>query len=126
MSKEEIEIGEYVRLRNGEITKVIAVNDNTFSCNFQKINCELFIDYIVKHSNNIIDLIEEGDIVEIDIGKYEVIFDKSYQKLGILIPSKNHLEIRHCSLQHIFSENVKKEFEQIKIVTKEQFEERKF
>lgn len=60
---EEIKVNEYVRLRNGDVTRVKAINEKTFKCKFHKVNCELFIDFIVKHSSNIIDLIEIGDYV---------------------------------------------------------------
>ena len=60
---EEIKVNDFVRLRDGEITRVKAINEKTFKCEFHKVNCELFIDYIVKHSSNIIDLIEVGDFV---------------------------------------------------------------
>ena len=45
----EIKENEYVRLRNGDVTRVKAINEKTFKCKFHKVNCELFIDYIVKH-----------------------------------------------------------------------------
>lgn len=60
---EEIKENEYVRLRDGEVTRVKAINKKTFKCKFHKVNCELFIDYIVKHSSNIKDLVQAGDIV---------------------------------------------------------------
>ena len=60
---EEIKVNEYVRLRNGDVTRVKAINEKTFKCKFHKVNCELFIDCIVKHSSNIKDLIQAGDIV---------------------------------------------------------------
>ena len=60
---EEIKVNEYVRLRNGDVTRVKAINEKTFKCKFHKVNCELFIDFIVKHSSNIKDLIQAGDIV---------------------------------------------------------------
>ena len=82
--------------------------------------------FIVKHSKNIIDLIEEGDVIEINNKKYEVIFDKSYEKLGLLIPNREHLAIRHCSLEYIFSNEGMKEFESISIVTKEQIKQIEF
>ena len=66
---------------------------------------------------NIIDLIEEGDILEINGEKYEVIYDESYEKLGILIPSRKELSIRHSALEYVF-----KKYE-VAIVTKEQFEQ---
>ena len=59
---EEIQVGEYVRTKTGKIDKVI--NNNYYMS--QYIECEKRIvekENIVKHSFNIIDLIEEGDIV---------------------------------------------------------------
>ena len=60
MSK--IEINEYVRTKNGTIDKVINSN---FYMNIY-VECEkglYLIESIVKHSNQLIDLIEVGDIV---------------------------------------------------------------
>lgn len=71
-------------------------------------------------SSDIIDLIEEGDILEINEEKYEVIYDESYEKLGILIPSRKELSIRHSALEYVF-----KKYE-VAIVTKEQFEQMKY
>ena len=101
---EEIKVNEYVRLRNGDVTRVKAINEKTFKCKFHKVNCELFIDFIVKHSSNIIDLIEVGDYVN---GK-EVIGKFYEESLKVLI-----LDTRL---------NAKCRSEDIKsIVTKEQF-----
>lgn len=83
---EEIKENEYVRLRDGEVTRVKAINKKTFKCKFHKVNCELFIDYIVKHSSNIIDLIEVGDYVngsEVVAEKY-----KNYDMNFINVDSK--------------------------------------
>lgn len=58
----EICLNEYIRTKNGKIDKVI--NDNYYISEY--IECEKGIvdkENIVKHSFNIIDLIEEGDIV---------------------------------------------------------------
>ena len=110
-----IEVEEYVRNKSGKIDKVI--NNNCYMP--QYIECEKSIVYkedIVKHSKNIINLIEVGDIIEINKEKYEVIFDKSIDELGVLIPNRDCLEIRHSSLEHIFME-----YEDIKILTKEQY-----
>ena len=57
-----IEVGEYVRTNTGKIDKVI--NNNYYMP--QYIECEKRIvdkGNIVKHSKNIIDLLQEGDIV---------------------------------------------------------------
>ncbi len=65
---EEIEVGEYVRTKNGVIDRVDALYgmiENTVHLEKQKwFNTK----NIVKHSKNLIDLIEVGDIVEIRTG----------------------------------------------------------
>lgn len=77
----------------------------------------VYLKDVIKHSKNIIDLIEVGDIIELDEEKYQVIYDESYNKLGILIPNKECLAIRHTSLEYIFQKNLK-----VKILTHEQYE----
>ena len=60
-----IEIGEYVRTKKGEIMKVTSIPvevDGKITYQTDKGWVELECD-IVKHSENIIDLIEEGDFV---------------------------------------------------------------
>lgn len=59
----EIEVGDYVRTENGKIDKVIGFKDDLILfekdslCEYKSLNS------IVKHSKNIIDLIEVGDYV---------------------------------------------------------------
>ena len=68
----EIEVGEYVRTDKGIIAKVdeIRLGTNRKKKIFQNVY-ELdngrwtVIDYIIKHSKNIIDLIEVGDYLDI-------------------------------------------------------------
>ncbi len=58
----EIKVGEYVRTKNGKIDKVI--NNNYYISEY--LECEKGIvdkENILKHSFNIIDLIEVGDFV---------------------------------------------------------------
>ena len=71
---EEIKAGEYIRTDNGEIAKVIYNATNEFCYKEMlaldrvvSVNNSEFIyrDDIVKHSKNIIDLIEVGDIVKV-------------------------------------------------------------
>lgn len=59
-------------------------------------------------------LLKNGDVLITEYGKYEVIFDESYRKLGILIPSKKELAIRHSALEYALNE-----FKEIQVVTKE-------
>lgn len=59
-----IEAGEYVRTKNGKIDKVI--NNNCYMP--QYIECEkslLYKEDIVNHSKDLVDLIEEGDVIEV-------------------------------------------------------------
>ena len=101
-----IEVGEYIRTKKGK----------TFQ--YSKGRAYLGKDNaIVKHSKNLVDLIEVGDIIEINKEKYEVIYDESLDKLGVLIPNRDCLEIRHSALEHIFMK-----YEDITILTKEQYQ----
>lgn len=54
----EIEVGEFYRTKKGEIRNVEDLDDYSFLI-------DKFYFQIVKHSKNIIDLIEKGDIVHI-------------------------------------------------------------
>lgn len=59
---EEIKVGEYVRLKSGSIDKVI--NPNYYMSIY--VECEkgmYLLDNVVKHSKQLIDLIEIGDYV---------------------------------------------------------------
>ena len=103
----ELKPNMYVRTKKGNIYKF--ETNNSMAKNGAK-------KYMVNCSHNIIDLIEVGDILEINNEKYEVIYDESYEKLGILIPSKKELSIRHSSLEYVFKKY------KVSIVTKEQFE----
>lgn len=77
--KDVIEAGEYVRTKNGKIDKVVSNN-----CYMEKyIKAEkdfIFCNSIVKHSKQLIDLIEIGDILE--LSEYVDYFKKS-EKIGI-------------------------------------------
>ena len=54
----EIEVGEYVKLERGEIFKI-----DEYTTNYYNSNKEYITNEVVKHSKNIIDLIEVNDIV---------------------------------------------------------------
>lgn len=115
---EIIEEGEFCRNIYGNIyQRVFAfpteLKDNEGNTYSFRITSDL------KHSKNLEDLIERGDIIVLDGNKYEVIYDATYRALGILIPDKNCLSIRHCSLAYIFSTEGKKEFKTIEILAKE-------
>lgn len=67
----EIKVNEFVRIKNGAIRKIIKINEGKEKTIFGKYrldkpynNCfSVAQNKIVKHSNNIIDLIECGDYV---------------------------------------------------------------
>lgn len=59
----EIKVGEYVRFRNGNIDKVTHIEEDTNKMWFDNTSGRKTIISIVKHSKNIIDLIEVGDYV---------------------------------------------------------------
>lgn len=88
----EIEVNEYVRTKNGKIDKVI--NSNFYMSIYVESEKGLYlIENIVKHSKQLIDLIEVGDyvngekIVEIDACKdwidigSEVLFERDIQTI---------------------------------------------
>lgn len=67
MSKEinkDIEVGDYVRSKNGSIGKVTKIEDDKYL--YENKELITFIGNVVKHSKNIIDLIEEGDLLFIN------------------------------------------------------------
>lgn len=105
--KDVIEAGEYVRTENGKIDKVVSNN-----CYMEKyIKAEkgfIFCKNIVKHSKQLIDLIEGGDIVNgmkvLDIHKPRDLWE----------PIEIRVDSRYTNF--ILVEDIKT------ILTKEQFE----
>lgn len=67
MSK--IEVGEYVRTDNGEIYKVLDTEKGSIKIKSQYKEW-IGLCCIKKHSNQLIDLIEFGDVLEIRTGLY--------------------------------------------------------
>ena len=63
-----IEVNEYVRTKDGIIGKVIKTLSNRVF--LDNLGYAVLIKDIVKHSKQLIDLIEVGDIVEIRTGLY--------------------------------------------------------
>lgn len=128
----KLEVGMYVRTPYGirkivNITKDDGYKPRVKVIEFDRmLNTRYKMDYIFytdehtikksKASHNIIDLIEVGDILKINNEKYEVIYDESYEKLGILIPSRKELSIRHSALEYVFKKY------NVSIVTSQQFE----
>ena len=61
--EDKIEVNEYVRFNNGEIGKVIDIKENPSRIVYSEYGEIGLISDIVKHSKQLIDLIETGDIV---------------------------------------------------------------
>lgn len=74
---EKIEIEEFVRILKGKIGKVLSIDENPewIETTLDKGNV-MHISEFKKHSKQLIDLIEIGDIVEDKYNKYEVAFVK--------------------------------------------------
>lgn len=110
----EIKVNEFVRTKYGEIAKVIEYKDEIvfdkeikFYGMYRGYICEDELDFIVKHSPNLIDLICEGDYVN---GKEVIeVFSDSVFVLAYNIKSADNIE-------QIYINQIKK------IVTHEQFE----
>lgn len=111
----EIEVDEYVRTKDGIIDIVILAYKgkcNNPNCNDKHISCKINYyreDNISKHSKNIIDLIEVGDIVQVkDIQFLDE--DKKY--------------IFDIEMLEALKTNIKNNnFEILSILTHEQFEQ---
>ena len=58
---DEISIGEYVRSWDGTIGKVTRIEEGIFLYDNKELIC--FIRNVVKHSKNILDLLQIGDII---------------------------------------------------------------
>lgn len=109
----EIGVGEYVRINNDfrlialGIGKVVGINQDSI---YVKMNFELPFSFkkenIVKHSKQLIDLIEVGDIVRIRTGLYSSFME--------------FIDNEECLL--ILKEQVKKFWTIEEILTKEQYE----
>ncbi len=110
----EIEVGDFVRTRKGIIGKLVNVKKSRSMCweirtsrGKYVIYEEFTNDTIVKHSKNIIDLIEVGDIVKV------LVNIKTQETMIYTIDCESDL--------HLLREwNVKS------IVTKEEFESREY
>ena len=99
---DEIKVGEYVRTNKGEIGYIFQINnENKYSKYRTKIDtnstCKsvyLKKEEIVKHSPNIIDLIEVGDIVRILLnektGETTLFCFESQKQIDIIKEAKTH------------------------------------
>ena len=102
---ENIEVGEWVRSKIGSIGKVTKIEDRKFL--YEDKSLITFIGNVVKHSKNIIDLIEVGDIVN----KSEV------YEIG---QSENGQKWIHTCRGFLYYEE---DLEKVTILTHEQYEQ---
>ena len=114
--EDKIEVGEYVRTKDGEIHKVIEIKENRYITNFDDYfyygydnNMGGFKSDIVKHSKQIIDLIENKDVLKVRIDKTIMVFGMD----------EDTSDIKYKEL----IENIENgEYELLEILTHEQFE----
>jgi hypothetical protein len=106
----EIEVGEYVRTKEGYLGILIAINKQDYNYLVVDTSIEVRKDgypstylylkkeNIKKYSKQLIDLIEQRDIVEDEYGKYEVAFisgnriycnDYNYDDSVVVLEEKN-------------------------------------
>ena len=99
---DKIEVGEYVRSNLGTIGKITKIEDSKFLYENKCLIC--FISNVVKHSKNIIDLIEEGDYVN-----------------GCKVACVKYDDILETKRVYLYNENSFYDYEIKSVVTKEQF-----
>lgn len=121
--EDKIEVGEYVRTKDGRIAQIKSIDYEAGIYRFDRIiyindfgmkenvlyNNEMFKKLIVKHSKQLIDLIENKDVLKVRTDK-EIVF------LGI---DEDTTDIKYKEL----IENIENgEYELLEILTHEQFE----
>lgn len=114
-----MEVGEYVRTKDGIVDKIDSFEKdlrNVDCCCFQSgriYTVELCNDIIIKHSFNLIDLIENNDIV--------LIKTKGTQFVNLGIVRKRE-DQRSGKLNILVNGQNTNEFEILKVLTHEQYE----
>ena len=106
----EIEVEDYVRTKNGEIYKVEDIEDYSFLL-------DEFYFQIVKHSKQLIDLIENKDILKIKISE-EWVEKQDTIKFVVVGQTYTITEIKECLEDGLF--------EIMQILTHEQFEQNSY
>ena len=107
--KDKIEVNEYVRFNNGEIGKVIDIKENPSRIVYSEYGEIGLISDIVKHSKQLIDLIENKDVLKVRIDKTIMVFGMD----------EDTSDIKYKEL----IENIENgEYELLEILTHEQFE----
>lgn len=105
-----IEVNEYVRFNNGEIGKVIDIKENPSRIVYSKYGEIGLISDIVKHSKQLIDLIEVKDVIRYRIDNISTTLETKGYLEGIIDISDEEM------LQEIKSD---KDYHILEILTKE-------
>lgn len=112
--EDEIKVGEFVRSWNGSIGKVTRIEEGRFLYDNKELIC--FIGSVVKHSFDIIDLIEKNDYVNgmLVVSVIELDTESNYIPTKIVFVNRDE----KCTLLpiKIYNKDIKS------ILTKEQFE----
>lgn len=113
-----IEVNEYVRTKKGAVGKLIEIDKKATAYYLDCLKC-VSLKNIVKHSKQLIDLIEVGDIVnkELVIGIIDITNDKEEIIGKKLITQYRSAQFTGLDIKHyIYANGIKT------ILTKEQFE----
>ena len=107
----DIEVGDYVRSKNGSIGKVTKIEDDKYL--YENKELITFIGNVVKHSKNIIDLIEVGDFVNGREVKHIAMFEgfPNYPKL-IFVDEKRLIPDDTCENDEIKTILTKEQYSQ--------------
>lgn len=113
--KDKIEVGEYVRTKEGEIHKVIKIieDDGDWDYYCYENNAGYFAMDIANHTKQLIDLIENADILKIKISE-EWVEKQDTIKFVVVGQTYTITEIKSCLEDGLF--------EIIQILTHEQVE----
>lgn len=113
-----IEVGDYIRIKNGPIRRIIEINEGKEKTIFGKYrldkdynNCRSVAEKkIVKHSKNIIDLIEEDDI---GIMNYNGMIFRKFITLDDIL----ELKVVHYKLLRLVT---KEQYKSVEYIVKEE------
>ena len=89
--EDKIEVNEYVRFNNGEIGKVIDIKENPSRIVYSEYGEIGLISDIVKHSKQLIDLIECGDFVNGREVKHIAMFEGFPDYPKLIFVDETHL-----------------------------------